>query len=69
MQSYIVAPNVAFTGADAVPLHGHSLVADPWGRVLACCGEAGDDVPHCAAWTRIEVRVSPLHLLFPILGI
>ncbi|KAJ8604481.1 hypothetical protein CTAYLR_000973 [Chrysophaeum taylorii] len=34
-QCYVVAPNVAYDDADEVPLHGCSIVADPWGRVLA----------------------------------
>ena len=32
-QSYVVAPNVARRHGDATPLHGRSLVCDPWGRV------------------------------------
>lgn len=43
-QCFVVAPNVAYDSADAVPLHGRSLVADPWGRVLAQTGAEGDDL-------------------------
>lgn len=43
-QSFVVAPNVAFDTADAVPLHGGSLICDPWGDVLARAGATGDDV-------------------------
>lgn len=44
LQSYVVAPNVAFDASDAVPLHGRSLVCDPWGSVLAQTGAEGDDL-------------------------
>lgn len=43
-QSYVVAPNVAFDASDAVPLHGRSVVCDPWGTILAQAGAAGDDM-------------------------
>ncbi|KAL1510538.1 hypothetical protein AB1Y20_006841 [Prymnesium parvum] len=43
-QSYVVAPNVAFNPSDQVPLHGKSMVVDPWGRVLAQCNDSGDDI-------------------------
>mmetsp|Transcript_19233 Transcript_19233/g.76574 ORF Transcript_19233/g.76574 Transcript_19233/m.76574 type:complete len:211 (+) Transcript_19233:370-1002(+) len=43
-QAYVVAPNVAYDAADAVPLHGHSMLVDPWGRVLASCSANGDDL-------------------------
>jgi len=44
LQSYVVAPNIAFDAADEVPLHGRSLIADPWGQVLAQCSAEGDDL-------------------------
>ena len=44
LQSFVVAPNVAYDSDDAVPLHGRSLVCDPWGTVLAQTGAEGDDL-------------------------
>lgn len=43
-QSYVVAPDVAYCEDDPVPLHGHSMVADPWGRILAQCEGEGDGI-------------------------
>ena len=43
-QAYVVAPNVAYDASDAVPLHGRSLVCDPWGDVLAQTAAEGDDL-------------------------
>jgi predicted amidohydrolase len=39
-QTYVLAPDQCGTSADGVARFGHSLVVDPWGRVLA---DAGDD--------------------------
>ena len=44
LQSYVVAPNVAYDATDAVPLHGRALVCDPWGSVLAQTAAEGDDL-------------------------
>jgi len=44
LQSYVVAPNIAYDASDDVPLHGRSMIADPWGRVLAQCPAEGDDL-------------------------
>jgi predicted amidohydrolase len=38
-QVYVLAPDQCGTSADGTPRHGHSLVVDPWGRVLADAGE------------------------------
>ena len=43
-QAFVIAPNVAFRDDDAVPLHGRSMIAGPWGDVLASCDAAGDSV-------------------------
>lgn len=43
-QCYVVAPNMAYESSQPVPLHGHSMIADPWGRVLAQCSAEGDDL-------------------------
>lgn len=44
-QCYMVAPNQAGVHPhNRVPSHGHSLVVDPWGAVLADAGEATDNV-------------------------
>lgn len=33
--SFVVAPGQAGTGSGGIPTYGHSMVVDPWGRVLA----------------------------------
>mgnify|MGYP006283359569 CR=1 FL=1 len=33
--SFVVAPGQSGTGAGGIPTHGHSMIVDPWGRVLA----------------------------------
>jgi predicted amidohydrolase len=38
-QVFVVAPDQCGSSPDGIARHGHSLVVDPWGRVLA---EAGD---------------------------
>lgn len=39
-QLFVIAADQCGTSPDGIPRHGHSLVVDPWGRVLA---DAGDD--------------------------
>lgn len=39
-QAYVIAPDQCGTSADGIARYGHSLIVDPWGRVLA---DAGDD--------------------------
>jgi deaminated glutathione amidase len=39
-QVFVVAPGQCGTSADGIARHGHSLIVDPWGRVLA---DGGDD--------------------------
>jgi predicted amidohydrolase len=39
-QLFVIAPDQCGTSPDGIARHGHSLVVDPWGRVLA---DAGDD--------------------------
>ncbi len=39
-QAFVVAPGQCGTSPDGTPRHGHSLILDPWGRVVA---EAGTD--------------------------
>ena len=43
-QAYVIAPNVAYDGSNAVPLHGRSAICDPWGDIVAQCSAAGDDI-------------------------
>ena len=43
-QCFVLAPNMAYCSEDAVPLHGRSLIAGPWGDVLAECEHEGDGV-------------------------
>ncbi len=38
-QVYVVAPGQCGTSADGVARHGHSLIVDPWGTVVADAGE------------------------------
>ena len=46
---------MALRPADAVPLHGRSLVCGPWGEVLAECAYEGDGVAVAEATTeRLE---------------
>jgi predicted amidohydrolase len=39
-QVFVVAPDQCGTSSDRIARHGHSMVVDPWGRVL---GEGGSD--------------------------
>lgn len=42
-QSYVLAPNIAHDSADAPPhMHGHTMVINPKGLVLARCEAGGD---------------------------
>jgi predicted amidohydrolase len=41
-QSFVVAPNVAYSDEDAVPLYGRSAVVDAWGRIMSQCDAVGD---------------------------
>ena len=43
-QCYVAAPNIAFDSTDAHPLHGNTMVVDPFGKVIAQCGREGDDL-------------------------
>lgn len=41
-QCYVLAPNLAGVNAEGVPLYGHSMIIDPWGRVLAAADGTGE---------------------------
>ena len=43
-QCFVIAPDIAYDARDATPLHGRSMVVDPFGRVLAQCDSEGDGV-------------------------
>ena len=43
-QAYVLAPDVAYDSADEVPLHGKSMICDPWGSVIAQTAAEGDDL-------------------------
>ncbi|MFQ5849201.1 MAG: carbon-nitrogen hydrolase family protein [Candidatus Binatia bacterium] len=34
-QVYVIAPDQVGQSPDSIPTHGHSMIVDPWGRVLA----------------------------------
>ncbi len=38
-QVFVLAPDQCGTSADGIARHGHSLIVDPWGRVLADAGD------------------------------
>jgi deaminated glutathione amidase len=42
-QVFVVAPGQCGTSPDGVARHGHSLIVDPWGAVLAEAGGGDDD--------------------------
>ena len=37
---FVIAPNQCGTPEDGMPRYGHSLIIDPWGRVLADAGKS-----------------------------
>lgn len=41
---YVVAPNQAGTGSGGVKTYGHSLIVDPWGKVLAEASADNEEV-------------------------
>lgn len=43
-QCFVVAPDVAYDEQDATPLHGRSMVVDPFGRVISQCEAQGDGI-------------------------
>lgn len=51
-QVYVIAPDQCGTSADGTPRHGHSLVVDPWGTVLA---DGGDEPGFVVADLDLEV--------------
>lgn len=34
--AYVIAPNQAGIGSGGIKTYGHSLIVDPWGKILAC---------------------------------
>lgn len=62
-QCYVIAPNQSGSHAGGRRTWGHSLIADPWGRVLAC-QPAGEGV----ALAKIDLeRLRALRAQFPCL--
>ncbi len=43
-QVYIIAPDQVGNAADSIDTHGHSMIVDPWGRVLAEASSKGPEV-------------------------
>lgn len=43
-QCFVVAPDIAFDAQDATPLHGRSMVVDPFGRIISQCDAEGDGI-------------------------
>jgi predicted amidohydrolase len=43
-QIFVVAPDQCGTSPDGIARHGHSLIVDPWGRVLADAGAEAETV-------------------------
>lgn len=52
-QCFVIAPNQFGTGAAGFRDHGHSMIIDPWGRVLAEASGDGEEV--CLARLDAEV--------------
>lgn len=42
--SYVLAPNQVGTGAGGIETYGHSMIVDPWGRILACASEKNEEI-------------------------
>lgn len=43
-QCFVVAPNQSGVGTDSVMTFGNSMIADPWGRILARAVKQGEEV-------------------------
>lgn len=63
-QCYVIAPGQYGTHAGGRATHGHSLVADPWGEVLAC-RESGDAAVLAAVSAE---RLAQVRASFPALA-
>lgn len=64
-QTYFIAANQFGPNPDGFSDYGHSLIADPWGEVLA---EAGDDGPTHATADLSADRLSEVRRNLPCLG-
>ena len=49
-QQFVLAPNQVGVGAGGVESYGHSMVVDPWGRVLVC----GDGITESAYMATLD---------------
>jgi len=50
-QCYIIAPAQFGIGANGVPTYGHSMIIDPWGKILAEAKKNGED----AIYSNVEI--------------
>lgn len=62
-QCYIVAPNQCGLGAGATDSYGHSLIVDPWGKVLK---EASAYTPEAIITNISKKRVQEVRIKIPI---
>ena len=64
-QCYIIAPNQCGIGTNHAQTYGHSLIVDPFGKILA---EASSDTPEVISATLSLKRVTQTRRLFPLLS-
>ena len=63
-QCYIIAPNQCGVGMNGAATYGHSLIIDPFGKILA---EASADKPEVISATLSLTKLNHIRKLFPLL--
>lgn len=63
-QSFVLAPNQSGIGSQGIATYGHSLIVDPWGKVLAQAGDQKDKILHAELDLRNQ---SDLRRRFPFI--